>query len=126
MKKFSLRGNVHDVGLRMELIGMGIRYNLRVLPTNVEGRNQVDVIVVGNESDIQRFYEYVKSHDIRINKEGTVYEIDSLEDYNVAEPDWTFETIRFIMEQLRKGAFEIFESGAVRTKYGDHISKTRA
>lgn len=88
---------------------MGISYNLRVLPTNVENRNRVDVIVVGNESDIQRFYDYVKSHDIRIDKEGPVYEIDSIEDYDAPEPDWTFETIRFIMEQLRKGAFEIFE-----------------
>ncbi len=109
MKRFELRGNVHDVGLRMELIGIGMSYNLKVSATNVEGENQVNIIAVGEERDIQKFHEHVGSTDARINKEGPIYETTSLRDDNGPEPDWTYETLKFVMEQLRKGAFEFFQ-----------------
>jgi len=125
MKRFELRRNVQDVGLRIELISIGMHHNLKVHPTNV-GEDRVVVIVSGEEQNIQRFYDYVKSTDIRINKEGSMYETTPLQDDNDPEPDWIFENQKFIMEQLRKGALEFFEIKQLLKRFLETMKKSGA
>jgi len=125
MKRFELRGNVQDVGLRIELISIGMHYNLKVYPTNV-GEDRVVVLVSGEEQNIQRFYDYVKSTDTRINKEGSMYETTPLQDDNGPEPDWIFENQKFIMEQLRKGALEFFEIKQLLKRFLETMKKSGA
>jgi acylphosphatase len=108
-KKFSLLGDVQDVGLRIGLVNDGMSNNVKAYPHNSStNKNHVDVTVVGSEKDIQKFYNDVKK-DLRINKKGNNYSVTPLEDYKEKVPDWTWVTIKIIIEQLKKGVFEYFE-----------------
>lgn len=124
LKKFSLKGNVKDVGLRMELINLAMGYNLKAYPKNLEAKNEVEVIVEGDKKKILQFYENVK-RDIRINKKGNKYAARPLVNYKGTPPDWTFVTIRFMMEQLRKGAFEYFRIKKLLEKLLNNKKKNR-
>lgn len=84
-KHFSIKhnGGVTDVGFRPLLVSCGILdYDLQVCPRNLNGGGGVDVIVEGNEEDINRFYEGVKEFIIKPKsvREGD-YSVTAMEDY---------------------------------------------
>lgn len=109
LKRFSVRGDVQDVGFRIGLVNEGMNNHVKTYPHNSPtDKNYVDVIADGSKKNIQKFYDEVKK-DLRINKKGHNYSVSHLKGYRGKVPDWTWLTIKFIIEQLKKGAFEYFE-----------------
>jgi acylphosphatase len=107
LKKFSLKGHVKSTTLSMDLINLAMSYNLKAYPENINSKNEVEVIVEGNKNEIVRFYEHVK-RDIKASKKRDRYVQGPLVNYTGDMPDWTFVTIKFMIGQLRNGAFEYF------------------
>ncbi|MGI0015602.1 MAG: hypothetical protein ACREBU_19475, partial [Nitrososphaera sp.] len=60
-----------------------------------------------------------------IDKKGNNYKQTPLEDYTGKVPDWTWVTIQFIIEQLKKGAFEVFEIKKLLEKLVNKKKKIR-
>lgn len=109
MKIFSLSGNVQGVGFRLGLIDAAFQHGIKVWPENVEGGTQVDVIVLqGTDEQIQKYHQAVGDIDLRIDKRGEKYKTGELKDYDGPAPDWTYEIIGFMVEQLKTGAGEYF------------------
>jgi len=114
IKRFYVKGNgeVIEVGLRPALLALGFEYNLKVLARNLYAEKKVEVIVSGMDEDIQRFWQYVKGHDIRSVKDGRGYTLSRLEPYEGPEPDWIYYASAFTAEQVFKGVSGMTEIGA--------------
>lgn len=124
MKIFSLRGDVQGVGFRLVLIDLAFRHNIRVYPTNVEGGNQVDVLILdGKDEDIRKYHKLVKDADMRLDKRGDMYEVTEIKEYNGPAPDWTYEMMGFMVEQLKMGAEQYFLMKTVLEKILKRLDK---
>jgi len=109
IRKFYIEGDgkVIDVGLRPSLVSIGLGYNLKVHTRNLHEQNKVEVMVSGSDDDIKRFWNHVKSEDVRPAKDEKPYGVSGLEPYEGAEPDWSYHLSASVMEQIYKGVSRI-------------------
>lgn len=109
MKIFSLLGDVQGVGFRLNLVDTAFQHGIRMWPKNVEGGKRVDVIILeGDAEQVQKYYQEVKNRDHRIDRHGDMYKATDMQEYDGPAPDWTYEMMRFTVEQLKTGAGEYF------------------
>ena len=101
-KEFTIRSDgkadVTEIGLRARLYTSGYKYHLKVAPVNVS-REQVRIVVQGEEESLSSFYEEIHSFctlEMKITPA-------SLSEYSGLEPDWDSYATMFNAEQTAKG-----------------------
>ncbi|MHB2037526.1 MAG: hypothetical protein ACYCPW_12420, partial [Nitrososphaerales archaeon] len=97
-KEFTIKSDgktdVTEIGLRARLYTSGYKYHLKVAPVNVS-REQVRIVVQGEDESLSSFYEEIHSFCTREMKITPT----SLSEYSGLEPDWDSYATMFNAEQ---------------------------
>lgn len=110
IRRFYFEGKntqVVDVGLRPSVIRYATSiYNLKAVAHNIIGKtpdqNRVEVIVEGDPTSIDKFYDHVSNNDIRKKQVGSKPDVSKLQSYK-GKPDWNYCLNTVNAEQMDKG-----------------------